>query len=359
MQLLQKHIAILNDVRAGKIPLKTFFFKRSKDDADCDLHRQKRSNLITALKFAPLPTDEPLLQELFRQEIKRAEKDPFQGCGDAMMLAASLLSRFKNPENVWLFTAAKRANFDTSCGFDYEFLVSAGIDVTYDLVDNAKASKLKQAFYYVAGASREVCHISQEELLQWETRIQRTLHPSLDTIEQEMYLAIDLNDKEALRELVDQWQTEKTTWTGEEANALLYYETVLKNRAGEIRAYELIAQLDNRAFMRTHALEKLSRLYLENGEALKAWDTLQLALAQERDMARLSGPTVDTIYQLTLAFDNQHPIAIASFSRAMREIRLLPPAQLSRDLAQSARKAAIHMKNKAAAAKIEQIFAPE
>ncbi|WP_148230590.1 hypothetical protein [Chitinophaga pinensis] len=359
MQILQKHIDTLNDVRAGKIPLKTFFFKRSKNEKDCDLHRQKRSKLLTAIKHAPLPTDEPILQDLFRQEIKLAESDPFQGIEETLLLNAALLTRFKNPENAWLFTAAKRANFDTSCSFDDEFLVSAGIAATYDMVDNAKNSKLKKIFYAIAGDSREACHITPEALLNWEKFVQRRLDNSLDTLEKKIDVAIKLDEKEVLREFVDQWKAEQTQWTTEDANELLYYEELLKNLSGEIYAYQLIAQLDTRISRRTYAQEMLCRLYLKNGEPLKAWETLQLVLAASRDMGRFGGDTVTMIYHLALAFDKQHPIATASFSLAMQEITLLPPAQLRLDLAEAARKAAIHMEDAAAAAEIEDIFAPE
>lgn len=360
MQILQKHIDILNDVRAGKIPLKTFFFKRSKDENDCDLHRQKRANLIIALQYAPLPSDEPLLQELFRQEIKLAENDSEQGLSDTMVLNAALLARFKNPENALLFTAAKRANFDTSCGFDYEFLVSAGIDATYETMDNAKNSKLKTIFYRIVGDSREGCLISPEELQEWEKVIQRRLDTSSpDTLEKEISLAIQLNEKEGLRALVDRWKAQHSTWTTEDANELLYYEVILKNLEGQIYAYQLIAELDTRESRRTHAKEKLCQLYLQNGQPLNAWDTLQLVLTSPRDMDRFGGDTVAMIFNLALAFDKQHPIAKASFSLAMQEIDLLPPAQRYRELAQAARKAAIHMEDAAAAATIEEILAPE
>lgn len=360
MQILQKHIDILTDVRAGKIPLKTFFFKRSKDDEDCDLHRLKRSKLIKALKYAPLPTDEPLLQELFRQEIRLAKKDPFQGLGDTLMLNAALLVRFKNPENAWLFTAAKRANFDTSCGFDYEFLVSAGIDATYDMVDNAKNSKLKEVFYYVAGDSREACNISAEELLNWEKSIERRCYVSPDPLEKEIALAVELDEKEALKELVDQWKAQPPQWTTEIAKLLAYYERILENLIGEIYAYELLAQLDTNASGRTYAQEMLCRLYLVNEQPLKAWETLQLVLAQERDQEGLSGLTVAIIFHVALAFDRQHAIATTSFSLAMQEIALLAPVQLLHpDLDYAARKAAVHMEDEAAAAKIEELFKEE
>lgn len=275
------------------------------------------------------------------------------------MLNATLLTRFKNPENALLFTAAKRANFDTSCGFDYEFLVSAGIDATYDMVDNAKNSKLKTIFYYIVGDSREECLISPDELQEWEKTIQKRLDTSLDTLEKEISLAIKLNEKEALRELVNRWKAQHTKWTTEGANELLYYEEILKNLEGEIYAYQLIAALDPRHSRRTYALEKLCQLYLKNGQPLKAWETLQLVLASPRNMDRFGGDTVTMIFNLALAFDKQHSIATAAFSLAMREIKLLPPAQLYRDLAQAARNATIHMEDAAAAATIEGILAPE
>lgn len=187
--MLEKHLQVLNNVRSGNIPVTDFHFQQSEDEDICDSNQQKRSYLIIALLFNPLPTDEALLRELFLQEIMRAENDAFQGLGDAMIRAATLLARFKNPENVWLFTRAKQANFDTSCGFDYEFLVSAGINETYNFVDSSQ-SEWKNAFYGIAGASRDHCHISTKQLAVFEQRLEFQLNAHLDTVEKQIELAI-------------------------------------------------------------------------------------------------------------------------------------------------------------------------
>ncbi|MCF6407204.1 hypothetical protein L3C95_30185 [Chitinophaga filiformis] len=354
--MLEKHLQVLSDVRSSKIPVSDFHFQQSEDEDICDNNQRKRSYLIIALLYDPLPTDEPLLRELFLQEILRAENDAFQGIGDAMTRNATLLARFKNPENVWLFTRAKQANFDTSCGFDYEFLVSAGIDESYDFVDSSQ-SEWKDAFYAIAGPSRDRCNISTEILDDFEQRLQFQLEASLDDTEDQIELAIELDEKDIIREKVAQWKTEKQEWTAAEATALDYYEQLLGNTEGRIAANELALTLESRDFMKENILNNLCALYLKTGNTLMAWDRMQSSLAMADPNHWLSGDVVARLFEIVCALNSpEHPIAAEAFSRGMRELPLLPPAQLRSTLKEMAGKATIMMGDKKAIKIVSKMF---
>jgi hypothetical protein len=309
--------------------------------------------------YDPHPADEPLLQELFLHEIIRAEEDAFQGIGEAMYRSAALLARFKNPENVWLFTRAKHANFDTVCGFDYRFLISAGVDATYDLVDVSESNR-QNVFYNIVGDSREHCYISVEELNYFEERLQFQLDPNLDTIEKQITLAIELDEIDIVKEKVDLLKTAKQEWTTEDAHSLIYYEKLLGNTEGQIAANELALTLELRAFVKEFILAELCALYLKIGKNLIAWERMQSRLATARPNEWLPETVVTLLFEIAYAFNSpEDPVAAEAFARGMREIPLLPTVQLRPTLAEMSEKAAIMMGDKAALVKVRKIFSKD
>jgi hypothetical protein len=357
--MLEKYLQLLREVRSGNIPITDFHFQYSGNQEICDSNQQKRFHLITALMYDVQPTDEPLLQELFLQEIIRAEEDSFQGIGEGMFRSAALLARFKKPENVWLFTRAKHANFDTGCGFDYEFLISGGIDATYDFV-NSSESKWKSMFYDTVGDTVEQCYISAEDFNSFEEHLQVQLDTNLDTIEKQITLAIELDEMDIVKEKVGQWKTNKQEWTIHDANSLIYFEKISGNTEGQIAANELALTLESRAFLKELLLNELCALYLKTGENLIAWERMQSRLSTAKRGDWLPETVVTLLFEIVCAFNSpdHHPVAVEAFARGMREIPLLPPAQLRPTLAQMAERAAIMMGNKAALEKVRKIFSP-
>lgn len=352
--MFTKHLHLLGDVRSGKIPTTDFHFESSSPEDEegeiYDINQQKRYNLITALMYDPLPTDESLLQELVLQEVMAAEMD--WGLGTALLRSSGLLARFKNVDNVWLFTRAKCANFDTHCGFDYEFLVSAGIDLTYDMVDRSD-SEWRERFYNIVGESRECCLISPEELNEFESNLEARLDNSLNTIKKQIDLAFELKEMDIAKEKVAQWKVDKLEWTADEAILLCSYERRLGNTEGEIAANELAFSLESREFMIEILLSTLCELYIKMGRPLKAWERIQARLA----VAHLEGLCMIRLFELVSYFASaEDPLAVEVFACAMRELSLIPPGQMGMILAATAKDAARKMGDEEAYVKIEEIF---
>ncbi|MCH5585174.1 hypothetical protein MK805_09345 [Shimazuella sp. AN120528] len=101
-----------------------------QNDQSEDVNYQKRYALATALQYDHQPTDKSLIKYLLEQEVESRQSDPFQGNSDVLMLLSYLLASYREVENVWLFEKAKYANFDTYCGYDAEFIFSAGVKAT-------------------------------------------------------------------------------------------------------------------------------------------------------------------------------------------------------------------------------------
>lgn len=102
----------------------------SEDRGTFDGNASARFRVLLALQHDRREADVELIRYLFVNEIIAAEKDSFQGCDDALMLAAFLLARYREPSDARLFAHAKLANFDTACGFPMEFIFVASEEQT-------------------------------------------------------------------------------------------------------------------------------------------------------------------------------------------------------------------------------------
>lgn len=87
---------------------------------------------------------------------------------------------------------------------------------------------------------------------------------------------------------------------------------------------------------------------------------MQSRLAMADPNHWLSGPVVARLFEIVCALNSpEHPIALEAFSRGMRELPLLPPAQLIPALKETARKASVIMDDKKAIHIVRKMFPSE
>lgn len=276
--MIEKYIDILNLLRKNEIKSKEFHYKESVnfEGHTFDENQRKRFQLLIALQYDRTNNDEPLLKELFEQEIIMHKNASFQGLFPSIKLNAFLLSIFKNPENVWLFVQAKIANFDTHCGFDYEYIVSAGIEETFQYVNTSK-NELKEKFYEYIGESANLCNITQSDLKEWFSYKHSEYNDKFNpkNIEDEIQLAIDLDEKSTLIEKINQWKKNQENWNKQNLNELYYYEKLIKNIGGQIYANEKLFELITTDWDKAVMLQLLSELYLKSDKPVIAWNKIK------------------------------------------------------------------------------------
>ena len=168
MQWLDEYLQRLSAIRNGQAGLDSYLFavQTQADGGQFDAHEAQRYRLLLALQCDRAPGDEAMLVQLLQAEIARHRMEAFQGLYPALELACVLLASYQKIESLPLFINAKRANFDTFCGLDAQYLVSAGIAQSYaaaDLLDE----DLREAFHDYLGASPEQCKISEQDLEKW------------------------------------------------------------------------------------------------------------------------------------------------------------------------------------------------
>lgn len=95
-----------------------------------DRNALSRLQLAWALEHAFEQADSALLRFALEEEVKWREEDPWQGIGETLEILGALTARQRDLQDVWMLARAKRANFDTGCGFDRRYLFAAGVRET-------------------------------------------------------------------------------------------------------------------------------------------------------------------------------------------------------------------------------------
>ncbi|MDJ1479384.1 hypothetical protein QNI16_02740 [Cytophagaceae bacterium YF14B1] len=218
---------------------------------------------------------EQFLQFLLKQEIDDRGNDPFQGLTESLTRAGFLLARFRNPANVWLFVAAKTANFDTHCGFDWEYMLSAGIKETFDYVE-AKEHPLKEQFYnYFNG--RQNCPLSQPDIDKWFTIKQNTYPSSSEIAETDLSfwidLAVELRWMKNVKQLLPEW-IQNQRWDSSLLRKLKYYQNFIEDWNGQIQTLRELFIHEQNEYLKFYDYCELAELYLKLGNPFLAWQVV-------------------------------------------------------------------------------------
>lgn len=250
--------------------------KQNPDEYE-DSNYQNREEILIALQFHRKDKDEELIKFLFEEEIKDRRKDPFQGNTESLNRAGHLLATFKKPKYVWLFLKAKNANFDTHCGFDWEHILSAGVKKTFEYVEKSNQSE-KEDFYEFFPNEKE-CELSESDITQWHQNksIDFPNNPNEEDIEFWIDIALSISNTEEAKRLINKFESHVNK-NEESLRALKYYKGRIKDFAGQI---EIIEQLIKKPYYEHNIIAdyfELSKVYLENNQAKKSWETIQTAI---------------------------------------------------------------------------------
>lgn len=327
--MIEKYIEILRLLRNNEIDISDFQYRAAIDSEghSYDENHRKRFQLLISLQYDRTKNDQPLLQELLRQEIEMHRKAPFQGLFPSIQLNSFLLSTFRNPENIWLFLDAKRANFDTHCGFDSEYLISGGIKQTFDLVDKSN-NESKKDFYEYIGKTIESLEITENDLKTWLTNksLEFNDKPALENIEDEIQLAIDLDEKDILKKKILEWTESLKTWNDQTLRKLSYYEGLVDNVTGQISANEKLFEIKSSDRDKASSLQTLSQLYLKSNNPVVAWEKIKLAqsyLIRIHDWKEvgLGRFVVENAFDVVLCInDSNNLIVKEAFTWAIKEV---------------------------------------
>ena len=319
MQLLNEYFEQLQAIRQGQQSLDAYLFApvTTADGGQYDAHEAKRYRLLLALQCDRAADDKALLEPLLQAEIERHRMEAFQGLYPTLELACSLLARYQDTRHLPLFINAKRANFDTHCGLDVEYLASAGIAQSYAaaaLLDG----ELREAFCDYLGTKPEQCKISEQDLEQWRARQKRRYPEEIvfRNLGAEIEFLLELGERERAQAKINEWHSSSFEPTAEGWSQWLSWQRSLNCLGGMIEAQQALLALETQDWNKGSWLKELVGLHLQNGDltqALSCTEALQSLKHHFKDWRGLGmGRFIAEHYlDFVLAAKESHPDAAA------------------------------------------------
>jgi hypothetical protein len=304
-------------------------YKRAKgsDDLDYDVNEVHRAMVLWALQYDRREEDLPLLRFLAEQEALCRRNAPFQGLGEQAELAGFLLARHRQVEDVWRQFAIKRANFDTWCGYDREYVFAAGVHLTLDLVRASDHPERDELLEYFGETDLE-----DDDLEEWAQRKQEWFPE--DSADEDVLTWVErakLAGEQALaRRELDRWAEERPR-DAATLSRLRYELADLGAFAEAARAQRDALEFAETGWDRASAWQSLAELERRAGEHGKAWEALQecrKALENEDGWQEL-GMGRSLVHELYLLAGQAEPTlareVFAEAQRQAREVPRLPP----------------------------------
>ncbi len=243
-----------------------------------DEHSLDRRELAWAREHDAQPSDGDLLRFALAAEVEWREQDPWQGIGETLEILAWLVARERCVEDVWVLARAKRANFDTACGFDREHLFAAGVRRTIDYVigsDRPDRDDVLDELEDDDGAP----WFDEADIDAWHARRASSFAPDPAALEPWFSRALTVGDRAWARALLDRWSRGQAR-DASFLSALAYRLEDLEDfcAAADVRTERTALLTD--AFDRASELCNVARAERRAGRADRALDVLR-RLAEE------------------------------------------------------------------------------
>jgi hypothetical protein len=295
-----------------------------------DRNAVRRAKVLWALQYDHGPEDLGLVRWIAEQEARCRHEAPFQGMTEETELAGFLLVEHGELEDVWRHWQIKRANFDTWCGYDLQYLVAAGVRATVDFVRASDHEDREAVLERLLDAEGEP-HVSEEELDEWRQHARKRFSSDPDDEDRLTWVErakLAGEPELARRELTD-WASERPR--DKATLSVLSYEWAdLGDFAAAARAQRESVAFADTAWDSASAWQRLAGLERQAGDAHAAWQALvecRKALADVDNWREvgLGRMYVEELFLLTTAAPAElAPIVFAEADHQAQEVAGLP-----------------------------------
>lgn len=295
-----------------------FAYAFTEDNDFEDANYMKRYALVIELQYSCNSNDKELIKFLMEHEVESRMNDPYQGIGESLNILSYLLAKFREPENVWLFEKAKCANFDTYCGYDSEFIFSAGVEATCNYLENQSITEDHAYFFKNKDNLREI--YTESDIQKFFERMKQEF-PDKKEEESTISLltrAIEFEDYEEGERLFRLLENEGQL----NAQALYYYAKDIKNYEKAIYYQSKHLEKVEKTWDKVSSLRDIAILYcLSNDynrafETAKRWDEMlgELSSWKETGLGRM---LTETWFDICLGLEaqNNRLLALISFEK--------------------------------------------
>ncbi|MEV6239515.1 hypothetical protein [Lentzea sp. NPDC051838] len=326
MEESRRELARMRESKAAWQELEHHCAKGS-DDLDYDVNEVHRAKVLWALQYDRRPEDLPLLRFLAEQEALCRRHAPFQGLGDQAELAGFLLALHRQVEDVWRQFAIKRANFDTFCGYDSEYVFAAGVHATLELVRGGDHPLRGELLEYFGETD-----LDDDDVEEWARRKQEWF--PADEADEDALTWVEraklAGEHELARRELDRWAEDRPRDAGT-LSQLRYELADLGAFAEAARAQRDALEFAETDWARASGWQSLAELERKAGEHGKAWQALRecrKALENEDGWQEL-GMGRDLVHELYLLAGQAEPAlardVLDEAERQAREVPGLPP----------------------------------
>ena len=234
-----------------------------------DGNELERCRFLIALQYHCVAEDEEFVRFLFDQEVLARQRDSFQGCGDSLRLASYLLSRSNSPSDFWRFAEAKFANFDTLCGYDTQFLLSAGVESALSAF-TASEHPLKEEVEKLLFDEHGTCRFSMEDMSEWRRQLGEYFPGCVHAESVRVWIdrSIVFQCLDEGRALLDEWELSQPN---EPMSSLRDLRQALGDFTNAIEKQQVILRDAKDTWDRVSAALTLANLHMEVDQPVRAW----------------------------------------------------------------------------------------
>jgi hypothetical protein len=259
----------LNSVRQSIDLLDNYAFdKKANDSKQFD-----RLRLNIAIYNDLKDSDYDIVKFLFKQE-KEWRKYGTDGEVDNLYFCAFVLTHFGKPEIILDFFETKNIDMDSGIGFDGEYLVSTGIESTYNFLVNSNYSNKGKILKYI-GESTEDCIYTNQDIQIWKDSTEQYFACFKYPIQDLTYFLYSTRQKELFLKQFPIWINEQQNWTYDKLGLYRTYAKYSENKLIQLQAIKLTIEKNDKDFLTEIYQRELAELYIDNSEFENAFKVLE------------------------------------------------------------------------------------
>lgn len=201
----------LEKLRSDGTLLDSYSIDSAKDN---NRNQIRRNRILIGLYNDCQNSDYEIAKFLYNEEkeLRKSDQVVEEYEVEVLYLAAFILTKFDKVEDIWSFIDSKTTDFDSSIGFDTEYLLSFGIDKVKKYLTTTDHPN-KELALKLTGVNNEPLPYSQKEIDDWKRFKYEYFLVFEFPIKDEVDFAFQVKEYAYLKELLPSWLTNKDNWS--------------------------------------------------------------------------------------------------------------------------------------------------
>ena len=214
MNVEQRYKEELDNLRKNPESLNLYSIDAAKDN---NRNQINRNRILIALYNDCQENDYKIADYLFYEEkkLRQSARDVDDYEVDVLYLAAFILTKFDHVEDIWKFIDSKMTDYDSSIGFDTEYLLAFGLKNVFDYLNHTDHPNKRNVIKLI-GESVEQCKYTQNEINDWKKNKHDYFCVFKFPINDYVDFLFQAKEYTYLKEILPEWMITKDNWTEKE-----------------------------------------------------------------------------------------------------------------------------------------------